>query len=240
MEQTEMMLKISDLSVYYGPICALKKVDLEVRKGEIVALLGSNGAGKSTLVNTIIGLLHAKRGKIEFMGRDITRQKTETTIQSGISVVPEGRGMLANMTVMENLQLGVYRHKGVDFNQNLEMIFEYFPILKERQWQAAGTLSGGEQQMLAISRAIVGEPKLLLMDELSLALSPAYVDIIFKALIKLRNEKGFTILLAEQNAKKALQYSDRGYVLDLGETVLEGDAKELMGNPYVQTAYLGA
>ena len=128
----------------------------------------------------------------------------------------------------------------MDFNQNLEMIFEYFPILKERQWQAAGTLSGGEQQMLAISRAIVGDPKLLLMDELSLALSPAYVDIIFKALIKLRNEKGFTILLAEQNAKKALQYSDRGYVLDLGETVLEGNAKELMGNPYVQTAYLGA
>lgn len=238
MEQTDIMLKIENLGVWYGPICAVKKADLEVKQGEIVALLGSNGAGKSTLVNSIIGLLRAKQGSIRFMGQDITRAKTENIIQGGISVVPEGRGMLADMTVMENLQLGAYHHK-VDFNKNLEMVFEYFPILQKRQWQKAGTLSGGEQQMLAISRAIVGDPKLLLLDELSLALSPAYVDIIFKVLVKLRAEKGFTILLAEQNARKALQYSDRAYVLDLGTTVLSGPSKELMDNPYVQSAYLG-
>lgn len=239
MERIETMLKINNLSVWYGPICAIKKIDMEVKKGEIVALLGANGAGKSTLVSAIIGLQRAKQGTIEFMGRDITRAKTENIIQSGISVVPEGRGMLAQMTVMENLQLGAYRHK-IDFNKNLEMVFEYFPILKSRQWQKAGTLSGGEQQMLAISRAIVGDPKLLLMDELSLALSPVYVDVIFKVLQKLRKEKNATILLAEQNARKALQYSDRAYVLDLGETVLSGQSEELMDNPYVQSAYLGA
>ena len=239
MEQTNTILKIEDLSVYYGPICAVKKIDLEVKKGEIVAVLGANGAGKSTMVNTIIGLMKAKNGRITFDGKDITKARTDVIIQSGISVVPEGRGMLGQMTVMENLQLGVYHHK-VNFNENLEMVFEYFPRLKERQWQKAGTLSGGEQQMLAIGRSIIGNPKLLLMDELSLALSPLYVDNIFKALVQLRNEKGFTILLAEQNAKKALQYSDRAYVLDLGKTVMEGSSKELMSNPFVQEAYLGA
>ena len=239
MEQTNTLLKIEDLSVYYGPICAVKKIDLEVKQGEIVAVLGANGAGKSTMVNTIIGLMKAKTGTITFDGKDITRAKTEDIIQSGISVVPEGRGMLADMTVMENLQLGVYHHK-VDFNKNLEMVFEYFPRLKERQWQKAGTLSGGEQQMLAIGRSMIGDPKLLLMDELSLALSPLYVDNIFKILVQLRNERGFTILLAEQNARKALQYSDRAYVLDLGKTVLEGKSKDLMTDPFVQQAYLGA
>ncbi len=239
MEQTNIILKIEDLSVYYGPICAVKKIDLEVSKGEIVAVLGANGAGKSTMVNTIIGLMKAKNGRIVFDGHDITRAKTENIIQSGISVVPEGRGMLSDMTVMENLQLGAYHHK-VDFSKNLDMVFTYFPRLKERQWQKAGTLSGGEQQMLAIGRAIIGDPKLLLMDELSLALSPLYVDNIFKALVQLRNEKNFTILLAEQNARKALQYSDRAYVLDLGKTVLEGKSKDLMNNQFVQQAYLGA
>ena len=238
MEQTDIMLKIEDLGVWYGPICAIKHASLEVHKGEIVALLGSNGAGKSTLVNSIIGLLRAKQGSIVYDGKDITRAKTENIIQSGISVVPEGRGMLAEMTVMENLQLGAYHHK-VDFDKNLEFVYEYFPILKKRQWQKAGTLSGGEQQMLAIGRAIIGDPKLLLLDELSLALSPAYVDTIFKILKRLRAEKNFTILLAEQNARKALQYSDRGYVLDLGETVLEGKASDLMNDPFVQAAYLG-
>lgn len=239
MEQTNNILKIEDLSVYYGPICAVKKIDLEVNKGEIVAVLGANGAGKSTMVNTIIGLMKAKNGRIIFDGQDITRARTENIIQSGISVVPEGRGMLSDMTVMENLQLGAYHHK-VDFQKNLDMVFAYFPRLKERQWQKAGTLSGGEQQMLAIGRAIIGDPKLLLMDELSLALSPLYVDNIFKALVQLRNEKNFTILLAEQNARKALQYSDRAYVLDLGKTVLDGQSKDLMNNPFVQQAYLGA
>ena len=239
MEQTNTLLKIDNLSVYYGPICAIKKIDLEVKQGEIVAVLGANGAGKSTMVNTIIGKKKKKTGTVVFDGKELTKMRTDQIIQSGISVVPEGRGMLADMTVMENLQLGVYHHK-VDFNKNLEMVFEYFPRLKERQWQKAGTLSGGEQQMLAIGRSMIGEPKLLLMDELSLALSPLYVDNIFKILVQLRNEKGFTILLAEQNARKALQYSDRAYVLDLGKTVLDGESKELMSNPYVQEAYLGA
>ncbi|MBQ9030163.1 MAG: ABC transporter ATP-binding protein [Parasporobacterium sp.] len=239
MEQTNTLLKIENLSVYYGPICAVKKIDLEVKQGEIVAVLGANGAGKSTMVNTIIGLMKAKTGSIQFDGKELTKMRTDQIIQSGISVVPEGRGMLSEMTVMENLQMGVYHHK-VDFNSNLEMIFSYFPRLKERQWQKAGTLSGGEQQMLAIGRSIIGGPKLLLMDELSLALSPLYVDNIFKTLVQLRNEKGFTILLAEQNARKALQYSDRAYVLDLGKTVMDGRSSELMDDPFVQKAYLGA
>ena len=239
MEQTKTLLKIENLSVYYGAICAVKQIDLEVKQGEIVAVLGANGAGKSTMVNTIIGLMKAKTGSIVFDGQELTKLRTDQIIQAGISVVPEGRGMLADMTVMENLQLGVYHHI-VDFNSNLEMIFSYFPRLKERQWQKAGTLSGGEQQMLAIGRSIIGSPKLLLMDELSLALSPLYVDNIFKTLVQLRNEKGFTILLAEQNARKALQYSDRAYVLDLGKTVMDGRSSELMDDPFVQKAYLGA
>ena len=238
MEQTNTLLKVENLSVYYGAICAVKKIDLEVKRGEIVAVLGANGAGKSTLVNTIIGLMRPKTGSVSFDGKDITRRRTDQIIQSGISVVPEGRGMLAQMTVMENLQLGAYHHN-VDFNANLDMIFSYFPRLKERQWQKAGTLSGGEQQMLAIGRAIIGNPKLLLMDELSLALSPLYVDNIFKTLVQLRNEKGFTILLAEQNARKALQYSDRAYVLDLGTTVMDGKSTDMMTDPFVQKAYLG-
>ncbi len=237
MEQTDIILQVKDLSVYYGPIRAIKRIDLEVRRGEIVALIGANGAGKSTLINAIIGLQRAKGGSITYLGKDITRQSTDKIIASGISVVPEGRGMLAQMTVMENLQMGAYHHK-VDFNKNLEMVFDYFPILKDRQWQKAGTLSGGEQQMLAISRAIIGSPTLLILDEPSLALSPAYVDTIFKIFRRLR-EDGITILLSEQNARKALQYSDRGYVLDLGESVLNGPSADLMNDPKVITAYLG-
>ena len=237
MEQTDIILQVKDLSVYYGPIRAIKRIDLEVRRGEIVALIGANGAGKSTLINAIIGLQRAKGGSITYLGKDITRQSTDKTIASGISVVPEGRGMLAQMTVMENLQMGAYHHK-VDFSKNLEMVFDYFPILKDRQWQKAGTLSGGEQQMLAISRAIIGSPTLLILDEPSLALSPAYVDTIFKIFRRLR-EDGITILLSEQNARKALQYSDRGYVLDLGESVLNGPSADLMNDPQVITAYLG-
>ena len=237
MEQTDIILQVKDLSVYYGPIRAIKRIDLEVRRGEIVALIGANGAGKSTLINAIIGLQRAKGGSITYLSKDITRQSTDKTIASGISVVPEGRGMLAQMTVMENLQMGAYHHK-VDFNKNLEMVFDYFPILKDRQWQKAGTLSGGEQQMLAISRAIIGSPTLLILDEPSLALSPAYVDTIFKIFRRLR-EDGITILLSEQNARKALQYSDRGYVLDLGESVLNGPSADLMNDPKVITAYLG-
>ncbi|SHJ14699.1 branched-chain amino acid transport system ATP-binding protein [Parasporobacterium paucivorans DSM 15970] len=238
MEQMSRILKIEELSVYYGQICAIKRINMEVFEGEIVTLIGSNGAGKSTLINTIIGLQKATKGKITFMNEDITKVSTDKVIKRGISVVPEGRGMLASMTVLENLQLGAYHKKNV-IEQNLEKVYERFPILYDRRLQKAGTLSGGEQQMLAISRAIMGDPKLILLDEPSLALSPAYVDKIFKILVELKKE-GMTILLSEQNAKKALQYSDRGYVLDLGETVLDGKSSDLAGNPAVRSAYLGA
>ena len=211
------MLNVEGLSVCYGPICAVRKIDLQVRPGEIVALIGANGAGKSTL--------------------DITRWKTEKVVAAGISVVPEGRGMLADMTVLENLQLGAYHHKG-DYGPMLEKVFSYFPILNDRKTQKAGTLSGGEQQMLAISRALMGEPRLVLLDEPSLALSPAYVDKIFRFLVEMKRQ-GLTILLSEQNARKALQYADRGYVLDLGVTVMEGPARQLADDPEVRRAYLG-
>ena len=213
------MLNVEGLSVCYGPICAVRKIDLQVRPGEIVALIGANGAGKSTLINAVLGLQRAKSGTITFLGQDITRWKTEKVVAAGISVVPEGRGMLADMTVLENLQLGAYHHKG-------------------DKTQKAGTLSGGEQQMLAISRALMGEPRLVLLDEPSLALSPAYVDKIFRFLVEMKRQ-GLTILLSEQNARKALQYADRGYVLDLGVTVMEGPARQLADDPEVRRAYLG-
>ena len=231
------MLNVEGLSVCYGPICAVRKIDLQVRPGEIVALIGANGAGKSTLINAVLGLQRAKSGTITFLGQDITRWKTEKVVAAGISVVPEGRGMLADMTVLENLQLGAYHHKG-DYGPMLEKVFSYFPILNDRKTQKAGTLSGGEQQMLAISRALMGEPRLVLLDEPSLALSPAYVDKIFRFLVEMKRQ-GLTILLSEQNARKALQYADRGYVLDLGVTVMEGLARQLADDPEVRRAYLG-
>ena len=231
------MLNVEGLSVCYGPICAVRKIDLQVRPGEIVALIGANGAGKSTLINAVLGLQRAKSGTITFLGQDITRWKTEKVVAAGISVVPEGRGMLADMTVLENLQLGAYHHKG-DYGPMLEKVFSYFPILNDRKTQKAGTLPGGEQQMLAISRALMGEPRLVLLDEPSLALSPAYVDKIFRFLVEMKRQ-GLTILLSEQNARKALQYADRGYVLDLGVTVMEGPARQLADDPEVRRAYLG-
>ena len=231
------MLNVEGLSVCYGPICAVRKIDLQVRPGEIVALIGANGAGKSTLINAVLGLQRAKSGTITFLGQDITRWKTEKVVAAGISVVPEGRGMLADMTVLENLQLGAYHHKG-DYGRMLGKVFSYFPILNDRKTQKAGTLSGGEQQMLAISRALMGEPRLVLLDEPSLALSPAYVDKIFRFLVEMKRQ-GLTILLSEQNARKALQYADRGYVLDLGVTVMEGPARQLADDPEVRRAYLG-
>ena len=237
MEKNNVILKIEDLAVCYGQIQAIKKVDLEVKQGEIVALIGSNGAGKSTLINTIIGLQKLKTGKIHFEESLITNLKTEKIIKKGISVVPEGRGMLVHMSVLENLQLGAYHHKEV-LESNLKKVFEKFPILYDRKMQKAGCLSGGEQQMLAIGRAIMGSPKMILLDEPSLALSPAYVDKVFQILVELKKD-GLTILLSEQNARKALQYSDRGYVLDLGKTVLSGNASELANDPAVISAYLG-
>jgi len=213
------VLNVEGLSVCYGPICAVRKIDL------------------SALISAVLGLQRAKSGTITFLGQDITRWKTEKVVAAGISVVPEGRGMLADMTVLENLQLGAYHHKG-DYGPMLEKVFSYFPILNDRKTQKAGTLSGGEQQMLAISRALMGEPRLVLLDEPSLALSPAYVDKIFRFLVEMKRQ-GLTILLSEQNARKALQYADRGYVLDLGVTVMEGPARQLADDPEVRRAYLG-
>jgi branched-chain amino acid transport system ATP-binding protein len=231
------ILTIQNLAVSYGHIQAIKKVDLTVDEGEFVVLLGSNGAGKSTLLNTILGKIHPIHGNIFFMGKDITRWATENIVASGISVVPEGRGILPLMSVMENLELGAY-HVKHDISGDLQRIFNLFPILSERKKQLAGTLSGGQQQMLAIGRALMSSPKLLLMDEPSLGLAPIIVNLVYEVILDLR-KSGQTILLTEQNARKALKYADRGYVFDLGTSVLNGTSQELSCNPEVRKAYLG-
>jgi branched-chain amino acid transport system ATP-binding protein len=235
------LIKLNNIVKAYkteaGDFLALKNVNLAIGSHEFVGVIGKSGSGKSTLINTIIGLQKAKKGEIFFEENLITNLKTESVIKKGISVVPEGRGMLSDMTVLENLQLGAYHNKEV-LEGNLEKVFEKFPILYDRKTQKAGCLSGGEQQMLAIGRAMMGSPKMILLDEPSLALSPAYVDKVFQILVELKKE-GLTILLSEQNARKALQYSDRGYVLDLGKTVLDGKAEGLSKDPAVISAYLG-
>ena len=231
------ILTIHDLAVYYGSIQAITRADLEVNQGELVVLLGSNGAGKSTLLNTILGKLHPSSGKIIYMGQDITQWETEKIVASGISIVPEGRGILPLMSVMDNLQLGAY-HVKHDITEELNRVFTLFPILAERKKQQAGTLSGGEQQMLAIGRALMSSPKLLLMDEPSLGLAPIIVNSLYTIMVNLR-KNGQTILLTEQNARKALKYADRGYVFDLGASVLSGTGQELSDNPEVRKAYLG-
>ena len=237
MEKRNNILTVQDLAVYYGSIQAISKVDLEVNQGELVVLLGSNGAGKSTLLNTVLGKLHPSSGQIVFMGQDITQWETEKIVASGISIVPEGRGILPLMTVMDNLQLGAY-HVKHDITEELHRVFTLFPILAERKKQLAGTLSGGEQQMLAIGRALMSSPKLLLMDEPSLGLAPIIVNSLYTIMVDLR-KNGQTILLTEQNARKALKYADRGYVFNLGVSVLSGTGQELSDNPEVSEAYLG-
>jgi branched-chain amino acid transport system ATP-binding protein len=231
------ILKVDNISVSYGHIHAIREVSIEVYESEIVVLIGRNGAGKSTLLNSILGIYPPNQGTIIFMGHEITRKPTESVVASGISVVPEGRGILPLMTVIENLQLGAY-HIKEDINKRLNQVFERFPFLAERKNQLAGTLSGGQQQVLAIARAVIGTPKLLLMDEPSLGLAPLVINQVFDIIINLKRQ-GHTILLAEQNAWKVLQFADRGYVLVLGNIVLEGDAQELTSNPEVRKAYIG-
>ena len=231
------LLIVSDLWVSYGHIQALQGVTIEVCQGEFVVLLGSNGAGKSTLLNAILGISPADRGRIEYLGRDITHEKTERIVASGVSMVPEGRGILAGMTVMENLQLGAY-HVKRNAAAQIDRVLERFPLLAERRNQSAGTLSGGQQQLLAIARALVSRPKLLLVDEPSIGLAPLVVNQILETLAELK-QNDQTILLSEQNARKALQYADRGYVLDLGRNATEGTCAELSCDPDVQRAYLG-
>ncbi|MFA0732249.1 MAG: hypothetical protein LKKZDAJK_001915 [Candidatus Fervidibacter sp.] len=234
-----MLLRVESVDVFYGVIQALHGITLEVDKGEIVTLIGANGAGKTTTLWTISGLLRPTRGHILFDGRDITHLPPHERVALGIAQVPEGRRVFPNLTVMENLQLGAYLRKDREgIRRDLDWVFRIFPRLAERKDQLAGTLSGGEQQMLAIGRALLAAPKLLLMDEPSLGLSPVLVQEIFRVIRTIR-ERGVTILLVEQNAHMALRVADRGYVLETGRIVLQGKAKELLANEAVRKAYLG-
>ena len=231
------ILRVNDLSVSYGELSAIRQVSLEVNEGEFVALLGANGSGKSTLISAVLGVVRAKKGTIRFMDRDITRKSTDYIVGSGISVVPEGRGVMPLMTVMENLQLGAYHAKG-DMTKRLNWVLERFPILAERKNMLAGMLSGGQQQMLDIGRALMGAPRLIVMDEPSLGLAPSIINELFSILLDLKKE-GQTILLAEQNARKALQCADRAYIFEVGSIVFEGTVQELVRDPRLQQAYLG-
>lgn len=233
------LLNVKDLNTYYGAIHALKGVSITVNEGEIVSLIGSNGAGKSTLVNTIAGLLKPRSGSIEFQGKNISKMEAYNVLKEGISLSPEGREVFASLTVEENLKLGAYTINDAKLiNESFEYVYELFPKLKERKGQYAGTLSGGEQQMLAIGRSLMGRPKLLLLDEPSLGLAPNIVAQIFE-LIKKISKEGITILLIEQNAFMALKTSDRAYVLENGVISLEGPSKDIINDDKVREIYLG-
>jgi branched-chain amino acid transport system ATP-binding protein len=234
------MLTIKDLNVYYGGIHALKGVNLEVPEGKIVSLIGANGAGKSTTLRAIVGLERARSGEILYEGQSITTKKTMDIVRSGIVLCPEGRRIFPNLTVKENLILGAYSRKDKEgILKDIQWCYELFPRLKEREWQKAGTMSGGEQQMLAVARGLMTKPKLMMMDEPSLGLAPLIVKDIF-SIVKEINKLGVTILLIEQNAKVALEISHYAYVLETGQIVLEGPGKELLANEEVKKAYLGA
>jgi branched-chain amino acid transport system ATP-binding protein len=234
------MLSVSSLSVFYGAVRALDEVSLEVMPGEIVAMIGANGAGKSTTMRAISGLIKPRSGEITFLGKPIHRMAPHEIVQLGISQAPEGRRVFAEMTVMENLRLGAYvrEHNKTAVQEDLERMFTIFPRLRERQMQLAGTLSGGEQQMLAIARALMARPQLLLLDEPSLGLAPNLVQTIFRVIQEI-NANGVTILLVEQNANQALRIAHRGYVIETGRIVLEDRAANLLNNPMVRSAYLG-
>ncbi|NLX00973.1 MAG: ABC transporter ATP-binding protein [Syntrophomonadaceae bacterium] len=233
------MLQVKEIDVYYGAIHALKKLSLEVEQGSIVTLIGANGAGKTTTLKSISGLLRPKTGSIVFKGTDINKVAPEKIVGLGISQVPEGRRVFSTMTVMENLEMGAYlRRDKKGMADDMENVFTRFPRLKERRKQLAGTLSGGEQQMLAIGRALMARPQLMLMDEPSMGLAPLLVKEIF-SIVKDINERGTTILLVEQNANMALSIADKAYVIETGEIVLQGNAQELMNSPEVKKAYLG-
>lgn len=234
------MLKVQNLNVFYGVIQAVHDVSLEVREGEIVTLIGSNGAGKSTTLMTLSGVLPLAAGSVEFEGKDLKDVSAHKRVALGLVQSPEGRRVFASLSVAENLDLGAFARKDKSqIKTDLTEVFEMFPRLKERAHQAAGTLSGGEQQMLAIGRALMSKPKLLLLDEPSLGIAPILVKEIFQNLKRIR-ERGVTILLVEQNAHMALEIADRAYVLETGRVILEGNAKEIAANPRVKEAYLGA
>ena len=233
------LLEVRDLHVSYGAIQAVQGVSFEVNEGEVVALIGSNGAGKSTILRTISGLEKAKSGSIRFQDQELTKMKAHNIVRAGIAHVPEGRRVFPEMTVYQNLMLGAYTRKDAkEKAENLERVYTHFPRLRERAKQVAGTLSGGEQQMLAMGRALMSNPKLILMDEPSMGLSPIFVNEIF-GIIETVAKEGKTVLLVEQNAKKALSIADRAYVLETGSITMEGPAKELMANDAIRKAYLG-
>ena len=233
------MLEVKDLEVYYGVICALKGISFHVNEGEIVSLIGANGAGKTTTMQSLIGLLPKKAGTVSFNGTDITKMPCHKIVKSGMTQVPEGRRIFQELTVYENLMMGAYTEKDQQvFKADLEKMYDRFPRLAERRNQIAGTLSGGEQQMLAMSRALMCHPKLLMLDEPSMGLSPLLVDQVFD-LIKDINKEGTTILLVEQNAGKSLAISDRAYVMETGKIVLSGTGAELAASEMVRKAYLG-
>jgi len=233
------LLQVNDLVVSYGGIEALKGISFKVNEGEIATLIGANGAGKSTTLRAITSIVPVKAGSIIFDGEDITHMDTQKIVERGIALVPEGRRVFANLTVLENLKIGAYLRKDkAKIEQDIEYIYSLFPRLKERHWQLAGTLSGGEQQMLAVGRAMMTKPRLIMMDEPSLGLAPLVVKDIF-AIIKRLREEGITILLIEQNANAALNAADYGYVMETGSITLEGSGQELLTNKSVQEAYLG-
>ena len=233
-----MMLKAENLNVYYGPIHAVKGVGFEVNDGEIVTLIGANGAGKSTTLKTVSGLMRSRGGSIEFMGRSIASTAPHKIVELGIAHVPEGRRIFTSMSVEENLDMGAFTSRGSDINADKERVFEQFPRLKERRKQIAGTLSGGEQQMLAMGRALMSHPKLLMLDEPSMGLAPILVEQVFDIIAAL-HKAGTTILLVEQNAEMALSIADRAYVMETGRITLSGTGKELAASEEVQKAYLG-
>ncbi len=234
-----MLLEVNDLNVYYGAIHALKGISFSVQKGEIVTLIGANGAGKSTTLNTISGLLPVRSGHIKFQDEETTQASAESIVQRGVVQCPEGRKIFATLTVMENLEMGAYTRKSsAEFQANVDRVFTRFPRLKERRDQLGGTLSGGEQQMLAIGRALMGQPTLMLLDEPSMGLSPIFVEQIFDIIMDI-NAQGTSILLVEQNAQMALSIAHRAYVLETGKVVLTGDAHALLHDPMVVSAYLG-
>ena len=234
----EPILKVSDINVYYGAIHAIKGVSFEVNPGEVVTLIGANGAGKSTTLQTVSGLLHSRTGSIEFLGENLMGVPAHKVVAKGLAQVPEGRRVFLQMTVEENLEMGAYTRSGGDIDADLEKVYADFPRLMERRRQIAGTLSGGEQQMLAMGRALMSRPKLLMLDEPSMGLAPILVEQIFK-IIQTLHEAGTTILLVEQNAQAALSIADRGYVLETGKIVTSGTGTELLASPEIKKAYLG-
>ncbi|MCX7951084.1 MAG: ABC transporter ATP-binding protein [Clostridiales bacterium] len=232
------MLKVENLKVNYGGIEALKGISFEVKNGNIVSLIGANGAGKSTTLKSIVGLVKAKEGSIKYEDNNLLSVDTKNIVKNGITLVPEGRRVFANLTVLENLKIGAFTRNDKEIDKDIEWVFSLFPRLKERTWQLAGTLSGGEQQMLAVGRALMSRPKLLMMDEPSLGLAPIIVQEIFNIIKEIKNQ-GVTVLLIEQNANAALKIADYGYVLETGKIIIEGSGKELLENKQVREAYLG-